>query len=353
MQVQRDPSGYWKMAHDPYCLEEKIISDLEAIMKKDPLLEEFDVIPVTEAKNRSPVIHISHNLGIEVWCIKTVFMYCYENSFKLEPLWKKEYLRLERYTKAALLLNANITTLWNIRKRLITNHFLGVDCDFLLTKLVLSQKPKCFEALSHRRWLLQQASSSNPHWVETELSLCDRLSSRMKCNYHAWSHRQCVFSQAIKQQGFSLTTWASEFEVSDVWTKCHLSDHSGWHYRKFLLDQFRKNLDNIEQHMDVARKLWSNATGTTTSTQLYMELLNEELQKNEDLILSFNAHETLWYYRRFLLQAGTINHSENLFLEKCRNSNQSNCKKAAATNFDGVQMRYIEHHRRWLSDFCL
>jgi hypothetical protein len=36
--MQRDPSDYKKMAHDPYCLEERIISDLQAVMKKDPNL---------------------------------------------------------------------------------------------------------------------------------------------------------------------------------------------------------------------------------------------------------------------------------------------------------------------------
>ena len=304
---------------------------------------------MTEAKNQSPIIHISHNLGIEVWCIKTVFMYCYDNSFRLDPMWKKEYLRLERYTRVALLLNPNIATLWNTRKRLIFNHLLDDNCDFLLTKLVLSQKPKCVEALSHRRWLIQQVSL-DPQWVEMELSLCDRLSSRMKCNYHAWSHRQWVYCQSLKLQGFNLNLWASELEISDVWTKFHLSDHSGWHYRKFLLDHFRQNLGKIEKHMDIARKLLGDSTGTATSSQLYMNLLNEELQKNQDLILNFNAHETMWYYRRFLLQAGTIDHSESLFIEKCCNPSKSN--RNSANNVDAIQMRYLEYHRRWLSDFC-
>lgn len=264
-------------------------------------------------------------------------------------MWKKEYLRLERYTRVALLLNANIATFWNTRKRLIANQLLDVNCDFLLTKLVLSQKPKCVEALSHRRWLLQQDTTDHG-WVERELNLCDQLSNRMKCNYHAWSHRQWVFSQAIKQQGFDLNLWASELEISDAWTKFHLSDHSGWHYRKFLLDQIRKNFGKVEQNMEVARKILSDPTGTASSSQLYMNLLNEELRKNEDLILNFSAHETLWYYRRFVLQAGTLDHSESDFLEKCCNQTKNN---SSAANVGNVQLRYLENHRRWLSDFCM
>ena len=249
-----------------------------------------------------------------------------------------------------LLLNANIATFWNTRKRLIAHQLLNIDCDFLLTKLVLSQKPKCVEALSHRRWLLQQ-DTRDQHglWVERELNLCDQLSSRMKCNYHAWSHRQWVFSQAIKQQGFDLNLWASELEISDAWTKFHLSDSSGWHYRKFLLDQFRKNLGKIEQNMDVARKLLSDSTGTTSSTQLFMNLLSKELRKNEDLILSFNGHETLWYYRRFVLQSGVSTQCESAFIEKCCKQTKNN----SSANAVSVQMRYLEHHRRWLSDFCM
>ena len=36
--MQRDPPESRKMVHDPYCLEERIISDLQGVMKKDPHL---------------------------------------------------------------------------------------------------------------------------------------------------------------------------------------------------------------------------------------------------------------------------------------------------------------------------
>lgn len=313
--------------------------------------EEFDVVPVTEAKNRSPVIHISHNLGIEVWCIKPVFMYCYENYFKLEPMWKKEYLKLEKYTRVALLLNPNVATFWNTRKRLIGNQLLDTSGDYILTRLVLSQKPKCVEALSHRRWLLQQ-NTSETGWIDTELLLCDKIANRMKCNYHAWSHRQWVFSQAILQQGFSIDLWGSEFETMDTWTKFHLSDHSGWHYRKFLLEQLKKHLDKIEDSIDYVRKVLKNHVSDASSlSQLFANLLNEELRKNEDLIVSFSAHETLWYYRRFVLQAGVpADHSESAFLEKCLTV-QKQSQLRNPNSGDDVQKRYLEQHRRWLSDF--
>lgn len=303
--------------------------------------EEFDVVPATESKNRSPVIHISHNLGIEMWCIKSTFMYCYENCFKLAPTWKKEHVRLERYTRMALLLNGNIATFWNLRKRLISAHLLDACCDLLLTRLVLSQKPKMVEALAHRRWILH-TQPRDARWIETELSLCSRLSDRMKCNYHSWSHRQWVFSQASPTGRFNLDLWSSELRASEEWTKFHLSDHSGWHYRKFLLEQLRKSADTIRD-ADVTAFMQD---GVTSGSQLYVALLKDELRKSEELILSFNGHqhETLWYYRRFLLQgllpyssASVLQGSERVFLDLCFH------EKVLKNRI------HLENHRRWLS----
>ena len=304
-------------------------------------------MPATESKNRSPVIHIAHNLGIEMWCIKSTFMYCYENCFKLAPTWKMEHVRLERYSRMALLINGNIATFWNLRKRLISAHLLHISCDLLLTRLVLSQKPKTVEALSHRRWILQ-TQPRDARWIETELNLCNQLSNRMKCNYHAWSHRQWVFSLASPSGRFNLDLWSSEYQVSEEWTKFHLSDHSGWHYRKFLLEQLQKSAESIRD-ADALQKITAMKPGVSSATQLHAILLQDELTKNEELILSFSGqHETLWYYRRFLLQglhhhsSSALSGSESVFLDHCFRH-----QKAPGNRI------HLENHRRWLSSSSL
>ena len=276
-------------------------------------------------------------------------MYCYESSFKLDAIWKKEHTRLERYTRMALLINPNVATFWNQRKRLISHQLLEGDCDLMLTRLVLSQKPKCVEALAHRRWLLQQqiaASCLQSTWLETELDLCTLLANRSKCNYHAWSHRQWIFSLE-GSTSFDVNIWNSEFRISDEWTRFHLSDHSGWHYRKFLLEQLKRNLHSIEENEGSVGELTSKllpAGVTRQNGQFYLHLLLDELTKNGELLISYSAHETLWYYRRFLLQAlSTVQHkcrsSEAAFLDKCYGKMTSS----------PAQTMYIENHRRWLS----
>lgn len=272
-----------------------------------------------------------------MWCVKSTFMYCYESVFKLEPLWKKEHVRVEKYTKMALLLNGNIATFWNLRKKLISSHLLDASSDLLLTKLVLSYKPKTVEALTHRRWLLQ-TQPKEAGWMEKEMMLCNQLANRMKCNYHAWSHRQWIFAL----DRFNLNLWQSEFQLSEEWTKFHLSDHSGWHYRKFLLEQLKKNADCL-------REVDGTATAVISASQFYLNLLKEELRKNEELILSFSAHETLWYYRRFLLQGLQLLQqaswagSEAVFLDQFTCQNPNNNKNRI----------YLDNHRRWLSSYLV
>ena len=304
-----------------------------------PCSEEFDLIPSTKSiENRSPIIHISHNLGIEVWCVKSLFMYCYANFFELKSAWKREHYRLERYSRTALMLNNNISTFWNYRKKLIVNGLTNPHQDFLLTKLILSQNPKSVEALAHRRWLLKQQDFPL-NCIQNELKICNQLCNRMKCNYHAWSHRQWVLSCL---DGFNVELWLSEFKVSEEWTKCHVSDHCGWHHRQFLFNQLKGSLSNIDQDLQTFLHLLNSPVLIKSPFNLFESLLLEELEKNQDLMLNFSAHESLWYYRRSILR--NILHfrswDEEPFLEKCRRS----------LNCDSHQERYMVHHRRWLSN---
>ena len=265
-------------------------------------------------------------------------MYCYKYCFKLGSLWRKEHVRWEKYTRTALLLNPNITTFWNYRKKMINCGVLNHDIDLMLTKIIISWKPKCVEALTHRRWLLKTQMKSLA-WVENELNLCTQMADKVKCNYHSWSHRQWIFN-ICNCTAFNLTLWISEYQSSEAWTQFHLSDHSGWHYRKFLLQQLKKNLNQVEDKLDDLKSL-ANGASVKTSAQLYVILLNEELRKNEDLLLRFIGHETLWYYRRFLIQIieSFLPWIDESFLDRCLHSSKS----------DSNQQRCLENHRRWLS----
>ena len=302
--------------------------------------EEFDIIPVTEGKNRSPVVHIEHNIAIEAWCVKIVFLYCYDNCLKLEPAWRKEFARWEQYLRTALLLNPNISTFWNYRKRLIACNLIEPEQDFSLTRIVVSRKPKSVEALAHRRWLLKR-STNHADVVQSELNLCTLLASKTKCNYHAWTHRQWVLTRTFAQQsGFDLALWLSEWHVSEEWTGAHVSDHSGWQYRQFLIGLLSGNLNRNNSDLEMLRKL-VRGTAVQTTPQLFASLLNEELRQNEELIFTFAGHESLWCHRRFLVQSigPFLPWMDDSFIVRCT----QHCRA------DVNQKRSLEHHRRWLT----
>ena len=56
---------------------QRILSDLESILRKNPLLESFDVISTAddqERANRSPVFVIENHLGLDSWCLVPVYV---------------------------------------------------------------------------------------------------------------------------------------------------------------------------------------------------------------------------------------------------------------------------------------
>ncbi|KAI8428737.1 hypothetical protein MSG28_007423 [Choristoneura fumiferana] len=60
------------MDEDKFALVEKILKDI------DNILSSFDIVPVdSNFKNKSPVLHVENCLGLESWCVKHVYMYCY------------------------------------------------------------------------------------------------------------------------------------------------------------------------------------------------------------------------------------------------------------------------------------
>ena len=72
-----------------------------------------------------------------------------------------------------------------------------------------------------------------------------------------------------------------------AWNESHMSDHSGWHYRSFVVDRLLRH--------------------SHSSHRRPSELLSAELSYLSSLQLMYPAHESAWSYRRYLLHSG--NHS--------------------------------------------
>lgn len=62
--------------------------------------------------------------------------------------------RLIKLMNVTLLLNPELNSLWNKRRELVILNFTEKHTELQFTKLVLSRKPKCNEAFSYRRWLI-------------------------------------------------------------------------------------------------------------------------------------------------------------------------------------------------------
>lgn len=115
-------------------------------------------------QNKSPVLHIENCLGLESWCVKHVYMYCYSelmDKYSIKSKRKTQKIstidsdRLIRLLNLTLLLNPEINSLWNRRRELVEGLLIDKTVELHFIRLVLSRKPKCNEAFAYRRWLLE------------------------------------------------------------------------------------------------------------------------------------------------------------------------------------------------------
>ncbi|XP_071170161.1 protein prenyltransferase alpha subunit repeat-containing protein 1-like isoform X1 [Mytilus edulis] len=315
----------------------RLLSDLNSVFRKDPEIDEYDFLPVLEPKhNRSPLILQDHKLGLEMWSVKILHHYAYNTlmTWRMKEVNAKflGQLDLINLTRAIVLVNPDCSTAWNIRKELIENGDLSVADDLKLGALVLGKHPKSPETFSHRKWLfttlvdscLANSSGSTvsnssvnmynnfvnmdaidvnldpnvqngfnvdpslkqPDFQEhafKELRNCQKASDKYPSNYNAWSHRIWVVKHCLN---CSLQVLFGELHTTESWVSKHISDHSGFHYRQFLLTSLQKQSIDLKEQFSVC----------------YKHLIQKELATTTDLIKCYEGHEALWYHRRYIFQ---------------------------------------------------
>lgn len=131
----------------------------------------FDIVPVeNNTRNKSPVLHLENCLGLESWCVKHVYIYCYNelmDKYFTKPKRKSSKptsVNSERQAvllNVTLLINPELSSLWNKRRDMFQGNLMEKTSELQFTKIVLSRKPKCNEAFSYRRWLLQGIFAGN------------------------------------------------------------------------------------------------------------------------------------------------------------------------------------------------
>ncbi|XP_052633807.1 protein prenyltransferase alpha subunit repeat-containing protein 1 isoform X3 [Harpia harpyja] len=305
-------------------------------VRQESRRDEIGLIPCPEARyNRSPIILVENKLGVESWCVKFLLPYVHNKLvlYRQRRQWlnKDELIDI---TCTLLLLNPDFTTAWNVRKELILSGTLNPLKDLHLGKLALTKFPKSPETWIHRRWVLQQLIQENSlpglvtkgnlgaapverihRLVQEEMNVCSEAAGRYPSNYNAWSHRIWVLQHLGK---LTVKVLLDELSSTKYWVSMHVSDHSGFHYRQFLLKSLigRTVTDNNvlvqnqiinEQNPSLQKEEESAGAEAACAEEQSVDLprhLEEEFELCTELIDSYPGHETLWCHRRcvFYLQ---------------------------------------------------
>lgn len=287
-------------------------------------------------RNKSPVVHLQHNLGLESWCVKHVFSYAQQKIIEVKRLVAKrkllyeEYDNLNRLLVVGLLINPDVTTFWNLRRELVCDKYLDRKEEFKFTRLVLSHKAKSNEAFGYRRFLLQKLMGGRidkePVWymLTNEFVVCTLSCQKASNNYHAWNHRIWCMENILGHylcDDIRGRIIDSELNNSEKWVQEHVSEHTGFHYRQYVINYSRKYqfslssnyftriipfLDDFDGNSDFFIYLFGCPAQKLTDTEyclLYQNtvILLYELFCNNLIDFMYIDHETIWNHRRFIL----------------------------------------------------
>ncbi|XP_077572151.1 protein prenyltransferase alpha subunit repeat-containing protein 1-like [Stigmatopora nigra] len=331
---------------------QRVVKDITNAFKRNPNIDEIGVIPCPVGRyNRSPIVMVENKLGVESWCVKFLLPYVQNKLlFYRQRKHRLDKEALVDITSTLLLLNPDFTTAWNVRKELIQGGVLHAERDLYLGKLALTKFPKSPETWIHRRWVLQQiltllsaadcggkqsrggaeqadversqqSSYQLAQMLQEELNVCSHAACSYPSNYNAWSHRIWVLQHMAKG---NVKVFHDELATTCQWVSMHVSDHSGFHYRQFLLKELieefsptpassRKCSPQHQSRTAPNNLLLSSINVSANGEQLgkettdedkelelakLFELFHQEMELCSDLIRSFPGHETLWSHRR-------------------------------------------------------
>ncbi|XP_055613309.1 protein prenyltransferase alpha subunit repeat-containing protein 1-B isoform X2 [Uranotaenia lowii] len=311
--------------------------------------------------NKSPVVHVEHNLGLQSWCVK----YVYEYAHRLILRHRVECSRLLgsagtatlggapcigtsvsttatsiasnvliKYLNCAILINPDVSTFWNLRRQLFAKNRLDITKEFQFAALVLSKKPKSNEAFAYRRWLYLFQSSDAIDW-SFEIALCEKCADKSNTNYHAWCHRQWVIMKSPHLLKF-------EIYKTEKFIRKHIHDYSCYNHRQFVLTRMYEttyfdeddghNVENLSQYV-------STLIGTTIESEddllklmvpcvnrehlnvfklrsfMYcLNLAGSDLNLCEELASMYGASQAFENHRRFMVK---------FIVDRCRNASNT------------------------------
>lgn len=249
-----------------------------------------------------------------------------------------------------MLLNPELATGWNYRKKLIVANEVNATFELWLTAFVLKKRPQSSETFSHRRWVLthqrlEQSAQCAPVVASAfaaEAAICETAARLYHSNYNAWSHRQWAFVNLVSSEPKCTLSaeekeevLLSELNSTERFCDGFVSDYSGFHYRQHLIAHIQ----------DSAARL-----------RFLLDELARVTKSMQDIGTNF---ESLWYHRRaivhMLLQtsvtaaAGDAEQSAAVARTICRDERLAASALLAKELTSGWPETLLERHLRWLS----
>ncbi|CAL8102107.1 unnamed protein product [Orchesella dallaii] len=205
---------------------------------------------------------------------KKVAAYQYAMGLIFSKRGKKELdEELLKITQQVLASNPDISTLWNIRKEVLSvmketdfTNFLDVvlqkELDF--TEFCLKINPKSYGAWHHRTWLMKETNFSK---VTSELKLCAKYLEYDDRNFHCWDYRRYLVENC------SEVTLEQEFDFTTEKISSNFSNFSSWHLRSKILPKLPR------------------------------DFLEEELELIRNAVFTDPKDQSAWFYHRWLLRS--------------------------------------------------
>lgn len=325
---------------DGYAMSNRILRTLDDILKRDSELRDFTIVSTeSNVKNKSPILYERHHLGLESWCIKSVNHYVCDILFsKRKQLAENKILysemeNLNCFLNGALLINPDVSTFWNMKRELVNSETVSMEGELHFSKIVLTHKSKSNEAFAYRRWLIKKIImkyTENKAQVPTnllqdELTVINMASEKSQNNYHSWNHRiWCIEYIANLYPNFDNIIFF-ELSYTKDWISKHVSEHSGYHYRQYLIKLLKEStkitiVNSIYYNFVINKlELFKQDKCFNILTYLLGKHKKRFLEENcsyinyicillFDLVLLFNEvfynyceHQSLYYHRRFII----------------------------------------------------
>ncbi|XP_041041920.1 protein prenyltransferase alpha subunit repeat-containing protein 1 isoform X2 [Carcharodon carcharias] len=277
-------------------LVQRVVKDIANAFRRNPNIDEIGLIPCLEAKyNRSPIVLLENKLGIESWCVK-LLLPCVHSKL---VLYRQRKLWLDRdaltdLTCTLLLLNPDFTTAWNVRRWVFQKGIQEI----------------CLPNSRNNANSGLVSTEQMYRIIQDEMAVCSAAAGRYPSNYNAWSHRIWILQHVAK---CNLKILLDELSNTKYWVSTHVSDHSGFHYRQFLLKSvagnsrsaavanagmFVRKSSNKDHCASLPTHMKEEGASVETHTIDVPLMIEEEMELCTDLIESYPGHEALWSHRR-------------------------------------------------------